>query len=99
MKPWMQAGQLVRVQGQWYGEIVDVATGKRTMLLIRSPKGVWRNQSTSPFHRDYAEWLEYREGAIEPADVNDALADLEKYADRLREQLAALESLRLRWVG
>jgi hypothetical protein len=59
---WLKPGALVKVQ-HWYGVVEDIAVSQnRAMVYIKSPKGVVRSQ------RDAAEWLEYIEGQIVPAE-------------------------------
>lgn len=83
---WLKPGTLVKVQ-HWHGLVQDVAVSPgRVMVLIKSAKGIWRNQ------RDYSEWLEYIEGQITPADPIEFNADLEAHAGRIRRMLADLEA-------
>ena len=56
---WLKRGALVKVQ-HWYGLVEDVAVSdQHVMVLIKSPKGIWRNQ------RNASEWLEYIEGSCD----------------------------------
>jgi hypothetical protein len=85
---WLKRGALVKVQ-HWYGVVEDVAVSEsRVMVLIKSPKGVWRNQ------RDASEWLEYIEGQIVPADTASLEQDVEAHAERIQHMLAELNSFR-----
>jgi hypothetical protein len=86
IKPdWLKPGALVKVQ-HWHGVVEDVAISPgRVMVLVKSAKGIWRNQ------RDYSEWLEYLEGQIVPADPAEFAADLEAHAARIRRMLTDLE--------
>ncbi len=85
---WLKRGALVKVQ-HWYGVVEDVAVSDvRVMVLIKSPKGVWRNQ------RDASEWLEYIDGQITQA-VPDALEqDIEAHAERIQRMLNELNTFR-----
>ncbi len=83
---WLKPGALVKVQ-HWHGLIEDVAiSSERVMVLIKSAKGIWRNQ------RDASEWLEYIEGQIVIADPDEFTADLNAHADRIRRMLTDLET-------
>jgi hypothetical protein len=85
---WLKRGALVKVQ-HWYGVVEDVALSEtRAMALIKSPKGVWRNQ------RDAAEWLEYIEGQIVPADPAALEQDIKEYAERIQRMLSELNAFR-----
>ena len=85
---WLQRGAFVKVQ-HWYGVVEDVAVSEsRVMLLIKSPKGVWRNQ------RDASEWLEYIEGQIIPADPAALEQDVDAHAERIQKMLTELNSFR-----
>ncbi|RUM47748.1 MAG: hypothetical protein DSY80_00580 [Desulfocapsa sp.] len=89
---WMVKGQLVSVNGRhWYGEIVDVAVSDygRIMLLINSPKAIWRN------HRP--EWLEYNPKQIAPAKATEAIASVDTYIERIEKMLEDVENLKQRW--
>jgi len=82
---WLKPGALVKVQ-HWHGVIEDVAESPdRIMVLIKSAKGIWRNQ------RDASEWLEYIEGQIVPSDPAEFAADLEAHAKRITRMLTDLE--------
>ena len=88
----MTPGQLVRVNGRhWYGEIVDVAiSNKRIMLLISSPKGIWRNHGP--------EWLEYIPEQIKPATTIAAIENAENYVQRIEKNLADAQAMQKRWA-
>jgi hypothetical protein len=82
---WLKPGTLVKVQ-HWHGVIEDIAVSpERVMVLIKSAKGIWRNQ------RDASEWLEYIEGQIVPSTSTEFGADLNAHADRIRRMLTDLE--------
>lgn len=84
---WMKVGQPVRVMPNWYGVISDVAVSDvRVMVLIRSPKGIWRNQ------KDAAEWLEYVPSMITKADQKDVLREIERHEVRVNKMLEELET-------
>lgn len=85
---WLKPGAFVKVQ-HWYGLVEDVAVSPaRIMVLIKSPKGIWRNQ------RDASEWLEYIEGQIVPADQSALEQDIDVHAERIRHMLADLDAFR-----
>jgi acetolactate synthase small subunit len=85
---WLQREALVKVQ-HWYGIVEDVAVSdKRTMVLIKSPKGIWRNQ------RDASEWLEYIEGQIVPATPEEMEREITAHAERIKRMLADLNAFR-----
>lgn len=85
---WLRRSALVKVQ-HWYGVVEDVAVSEtRIMVLIKSPKGIWRNQ------RDASEWLEYIEGQITLADPSELEQDINVHADRIRRMLTDLEAFR-----
>jgi hypothetical protein len=85
---WLQRGALVKVQ-HWYGVVEDVAiSNQRVMVLIKSAKGIWRNQ------RDASEWLEFIEGQITPAKPEDVEKDIAAHAERIQRMLADLNAFR-----
>lgn len=85
----LRVGAIVRVQ-HWYGEIVDVAVShQRIMVLVKSPKGIWRNHP--------AEWLEFDEKQITPAVVDDALSSFDVYTERIEKMLADIETMKATW--
>jgi len=85
---WLKPGAFVKVQ-HWYGIVEDVAVSPaRSMVLVKSPKGIWRNQ------RDASEWLEYIEGQIVPADQAAVEQDIDAHAERIRRMLAELDAFR-----
>jgi hypothetical protein len=85
----LQIGQLVKVQ-HWYGEIEDICTSdQRIMLLVKSPKGIWRNHA--------AEWLEFDPQQIKPATVAEAVKSIEIYTARVQQMLADLETMQTKW--
>lgn len=82
---WLKPGALVKVQ-HWYGVVEDVAVSElHVMVLVKSPKGVWRNQ------RDASEWLEYIDGQITLADPAAFEQDIEAHAERIQCMLADLK--------
>ncbi|MEW5827282.1 MAG: hypothetical protein AB1846_00215 [Chloroflexota bacterium] len=89
IKPeWLRRGAFVKVQ-HWYGIVEDVAiSDRRVMVLIKSPKGIWRNQ------RDASEWLEFIEGQITPADPEELDRDINAHAERIQRMLADLSAFR-----
>ena len=85
----LQKGALIKVQ-HWFGEVVDVAISEdRIMVLVTSPKGVWRNHP--------AEWLEYQAGQITPADPDAAVDNVDHYYERVEEMLNQLKELKKKW--
>lgn len=85
----LKVGGIVKVQ-HWYGEIVDVAVSdRRIMVLVKSPKGIWRNHP--------AEWLEYDESQITPAAPDEAVSSIEVYQERVERMLEEIEGLRESW--
>lgn len=85
---WLKRGALVKVQ-HWIGMVEDVAVSeKRVMVLIKSPKGIWRNQ------RDASEWLEYIEGQILPTTSEEMEKEINAHADRIQRMLADLNTFR-----
>lgn len=84
-------GDLIRVQ-HWVGEVRDVATTEagKVMLLVSSPKGVWRNHT--------AEWLEYSPEHIRHATREEATQDIEIYRRYIEKMLAALDTLDGEWA-
>ncbi|GER81134.1 MAG: hypothetical protein M5U11_08085 [Anaerolineales bacterium] len=87
IKPeWLKPGAFVKVQ-HWFGVVEDVAVSEqRVMALIKSAKGIWRNQ------RDASEWLEYIEGQIVPARPEEVEQDIAAHAERIQRMLADLNS-------
>ena len=85
---WLQRGALVKVQ-HWYGVVEDVAVSdQRLMVLIKSAKGIWRNQ------RDASEWLEYLDGQIVQATQQEVEKDILAHAERIQRMLADLDAFR-----
>jgi len=85
---WLKRGALVKVQ-HWYGLVEDVAVSdQHMMVLIKSPKGIWRNQ------RDASEWLEYIEGQITPATLDEMEKEINTHTERIQRMLADLNGFR-----
>ena len=85
---WLKRGALVKVQ-HWYGLVEDVAVSDlHIMVLIKSPKGIWRNQ------RDASEWLEYIEGQIIPATPDEIEKEINAHAERIQRMLIDLNTFR-----
>lgn len=85
---WLKPGTLVKVQ-HWYGVVKDVAISEnRIMVYIKSPKGVVRSQ------RDAAEWLEYIEGQIVPAEPSAFEQEISLNTQRVQKMLDELDSFR-----
>ena len=84
---WLKVGAIVKVQ-HWYGIVEDVATSSaRIMVLVRSPKGVWRNHPS--------EWLEYQEGQIMPADNDQFAREVELHVERIKRMLEELTAMKV----
>ncbi len=85
---WLIPGAFVKVQ-HWYGVVEDVAVSSaRIMVLVKSPKGIWRNQ------RDASEWLEYLEGQIAPADKSEIEREVEVHVKRVQQMLKDLDAFK-----
>ena len=85
---WLKRGALVKVQ-HWYGLVENVAmSDQHVMVLIKSPKGIWRNQ------RDASEWLEYIEGQIIPATPDEMEKEITAHAERIQRMLTDLNEFR-----
>ena len=83
---WLKVGAIVKVQ-HWFGIVEDVAVShSRIMVLVRSPKGIWRNHPS--------EWLEYQEGQITPADESLFTREIEIHAERIRKMLEELTAMK-----
>ena len=61
---------------------------QRVMVLIKSPKGIWRNQ------RDASEWLEYIEGQIIPATSKEMEKEINAHAEWIQRMPADLNTFR-----
>ena len=90
IKPdWLVPGVIVKVQF-WVGQVEEVAVSdKRIMVLVASPKGIWRNHP--------AEWLEFKPEHIRPATPQEVAQDLERHRQYIAKMLADLDSLRQKW--
>ncbi|MGB8646189.1 MAG: hypothetical protein WCF84_13205 [Anaerolineae bacterium] len=87
---WLKPGALIEF-AFCVGEIVDIAVSpERVMLLVKSPKGIWRNHP--------AEWLEFKPEAIKPATLERAARDIDLYREYITCMLADLEALKSAWV-
>jgi hypothetical protein len=85
----LRVGAIIQVQ-HWYGQIVDIAeSDARLMLLITSPKSLWRHHP--------AEWLEFDPQQIKPASLDDALASFDVYLDRVKQTQIEIEAMRKNW--
>lgn len=83
-------GALCKIQ-HWYGEILDVAiSDQRIMVLVASPKGVWRNHA--------AEWLQFDPEQIQPAVLSEALADARLHIDRITRNLNDAWAMHNAWA-
>lgn len=83
---WLKRGALVKVQ-HWYGVVEDVAVSQnRIMVYVKSPKGVVRSQ------RDAAEWLEYIEGQIVPAEPSAFEQEIALNIARVQKMLDELKA-------
>ena len=83
----LQIGDFVRC-GFFVGRIEDLATSEqRAMLLVSSPKGVWRNHGP--------EWIEYDPEAVIRVSAEEYNAEVERYRERVQETLQKLEGMRV----
>jgi hypothetical protein len=89
----LQIGNLVLVDRHWHGVIEDVAEtdGGKVMVLLNSPKAIWRN------HRP--EWLEYQEARILPATWQEAEPRFDTYIERVETMLSDLEAMKTQWAN
>lgn len=92
MTDFLKVGAVVKIQ-HWHGEIVDLARSEngRIMLLVKSPKGIWRNHP--------AEWLEYQEGQIQEADLKEAIQSFDFFIQQVEKMLEALKTMRRVWAN
>jgi hypothetical protein len=91
MRPeFLKAGQLVMVDG-WPGRIDDVAETDNgaIMVLVSSPKGVWRN------HRP--EWLPYLDGRFVPVEFEDVRPLFDVYVERVEMMARHMDNMRKAW--
>ena len=85
---WLVPGAFVKVQ-HWYGVVEDIAVSPaRIMVLVKSPKGIWRNQ------RDAAEWLEYLDGQMTPADTSEIEREVDIHVKRVEQMLKDLDAFK-----
>ena len=83
----LQIGDFVRC-GFFVGRVEDIATSdRRTMLLVSSPKGVWRSHGP--------EWIEYDPEAVSEVSAEEYNAEVERYRERVLETLQKLEAMRV----
>ena len=83
---WLKRGAIVKVQ-HWVGVVEDVAVSeKRVMILIKSPKGIWRNQ------RDASEWLEYIDGQIIPTTPEEMEKEINAHDERIQRMQTDLNA-------
>jgi hypothetical protein len=69
---------------------VDVAVSdQRIMVLVASPKGIWRNHP--------AEWLEFDPRQITPASIDDAIDQFDIYIERVEKMLDELHTMKQAW--
>lgn len=86
---WLERGALVEF-AYCVGQVMDIAVSpERVMVLVRSPKGIWRNHP--------AEWLEHKEGAIKPATRERAERDVMLYREYITKMLAGIDELESEW--
>jgi len=86
---WLMVGALIEFVFS-VGRVVDIAISEqRVMLLVESPKGIWRNHP--------AEWLEYHADAIKPASPERVERDLALYREYIVKMLNQLDSLAVEW--
>ncbi len=85
----LKVGNIVKIQ-HWYGMVDDVCiSDTNIMVLISSPKGVWRNHP--------AEWLKYHEGQIVEANQEDAIESIDIYIERISKMLHDVQHLKNTW--
>jgi len=83
-------GAVVRVQ-HWFGEVVDIAiSDTRIMILVKSPKAIWRNH--------LAEWVEFDPAQVGPAVLDQALQDADLHIERITAKLQEAQNLRNAWA-
>ncbi len=86
---WLKPGQLVEF-AFCVGQVIDIAVSpERVMVLVKSPKGIWRNHPS--------EWLEFKEGAIKPATLERAERDIELYRGYILKMLDELDATNDSW--
>jgi hypothetical protein len=90
--PFLFVGNLIKIQSYWCAEIKDIADTEvgRIMLLLKSPKGIWRNKPE--------EWIEYSEGQIVPASFEEAESDIETHRLRINRMLIDIDDLEKEWI-
>ena len=87
---WLTPGAIVKVQF-WVGQVEEVAiSDKHLMVLITSPKGIWRNHP--------AEWLEFKPEHIRPATQKEIAEDLERHRNYIEKMLTDVDALRQKWL-
>ena len=87
----LSIGNIVKVQ-HWYGMVEDVCVSdKHIMVLVSSPKGVWRNHP--------AEWLQYHEGQIVEADKEEAINSIDIYITRISKMLEDVKKVKNDWIN
>lgn len=76
---YLNPGRYIRV-ADWVGLVVDIAVSQqsRVMLLVKSPKMVWRNGGV-----EWLEWVRDQPNLIQPASHEDYNIEVHKYLDRL----------------
>jgi hypothetical protein len=80
----IQAGKYIKV-AEWVGRVDDVATGGHIMILVSSPKQVYRHGPP--------EWLEFHPDTpdlIRPATADDWVAECARYMKRTQQDYQAL---------
>lgn len=86
---WLHIGALIEF-AFCVGRVIDIAVSEqRVMLLIESPKGIWRNHP--------AEWIEYHSDAIKPASPERVARDIALYREYIVKMLDQLNALSVEW--
>ena len=87
---WLRVGAVVEF-AFCVGQVIDIAVSpERVMVLVKSPKGIWRNHP--------AEWIEYHDGAIKPATAERARRDVALYREYILKMVEAVDTLEQEWT-
>lgn len=88
----LEVGVFVMVQNYWVAKIVDIAISEtgRVMLLLKSPKGIWRNRTE--------EWLQYEEVQVRKASWGEVEKDVELHKLRINRMMIELDDLEKEWI-
>jgi hypothetical protein len=73
--------------GFFVGRIADIATSeRRIMLLVDSPKAIWRNHGP--------EWIEYDPDTVRVATAEQYNAEVERYRKQVEKTLTQLKTMK-----